>query len=83
MYITHVEYKYISHVFEYKYMSEEWEMRHNKSLGNWHEEDKWKNKKGENVKIEKKYKGEMVKQQINNPWEEQWLEIVREDVPST
>lgn len=30
-----------------------------------------KNKKGENGKIENKYKGKMAKQQINNPWEEQ------------
>ena len=45
MYITHMEYKYISHVLEYKYMSEEWEMSHNKSLENWHEEDKWKKQK--------------------------------------
>jgi len=41
-----------------------------------------KNKKGENGKIEKKYKGKVVKQQINNQWEEKSLEIVREDVPS-
>lgn len=34
MYIPHMEYKEISHVLEYKDMSEELEMSHNKSLEN-------------------------------------------------